>query len=166
MCPYCCMGEVSLHFILFFFCLQLLSPQFDALLSDGGNAKVLVSEGVYISNYSCISQVQEGVVNCGAVRGRGVEDGKVCVTRGGAIEVRMREGVSMKRGPISGGELRTLSLQCDTIPNGMIPDELCNLFLSVLIDEDKGVVVGVVSIIFMPSFSGVDDVFIITDRDV
>ena len=51
------MGEISLHFILLFFSFQLLSPQLNALLSDGGNVKVLVSEGVYIGNDSCISQM-------------------------------------------------------------------------------------------------------------
>ena len=55
--PDCCMGEVLLHFILLFLSLQLLSPQLNVLLSDGGNVKVLVPEGVYISDYSCISQM-------------------------------------------------------------------------------------------------------------
>ena len=54
-CSDCCMGEVSLHLILFFLSFQLLSSQLDALLSDGGDAKVLVSEGVYIGNDSCIT---------------------------------------------------------------------------------------------------------------
>ena len=66
---------------------------------------MLVSESVDIGNDSCISQVQEGIVNCGTVWGRGVEDGKVSITRGGAIEVRMGEGVSMERSSISRGEL-------------------------------------------------------------
>ena len=66
---------------------------------------MLVSESVDIGNDSCISQVQEGIVNCGTVRGRGVEDGKVSIMRGGAIEVRMGEGASMERSSISRGEL-------------------------------------------------------------
>ena len=66
---------------------------------------MLVSESVDISNDSCISQVQEGIVNCGAVRGRGVEDGEISITRGGAIEVRMGEGTGMERSSISRGEL-------------------------------------------------------------
>ena len=109
-CPDCCMGEISLHFILLLFSLQLLSSQLDALLSDGGNAKVLVSEGVYIGNDSRISQMQEGIVNYSAVGSRGMEDGKVSVARGGTIEVRMGEGASMKRGSISGGEFGAFSL--------------------------------------------------------
>ena len=104
------MGEVLLHFILFFLSLQLLSPQLNALLPDGGNTKVLVSEGVYIGDDSRISQMQKGVVNYSAVRGGGVEDGKVSVARGGAIEVRMGEGASMERGSISGGEFGAFSL--------------------------------------------------------
>ena len=75
------------------------------LLSDGGKAEVLVSKGMNVSNHSCISQMQEGVIYCGAVRGSGVENGKISVTRDGAIEVRMGEGASMERGPISRGEL-------------------------------------------------------------
>ena len=48
----------------------------------------------------------------------------------------------------------------------MIPDELCDFFLSVLIDKDEGVMARVVGIVFMPSFSRMDDVFIVTDRDM
>ena len=65
---------------------------------------MLVLKGVNISNHSCIPQMQEGVVYCGVVRGGGVENGKISVTRDGAIEVRMGEGASMERGPISRGE--------------------------------------------------------------
>ena len=53
----CCMGEIPLYFILLFLSFQLLSSQLNVLLSDGGNAEVLVSEGVDIGYYSCISQV-------------------------------------------------------------------------------------------------------------
>ena len=125
------MGEISLHFILLFLSLQLLSSQLNALLSDGGNTKVLVSEGVYISDDSRISQVQEGVINYGAVRGRGVKDGKISVARDGAIEVCMRERASMKRGSISGGKFGAFSLQCNTIPNGMVPNEFGDFFLPI-----------------------------------
>ena len=127
---------------------------------------MLVSESMDISNYSCISQMQEGIVYCGMVRGRGVKNGEVGVTRGGAIEVRMGEGTGVEWGSISRGEFRSFSLQCDTIPDGVIPDESRNFFLSVLIDEDKGVVMRVVSIIFIPSFPRMDDIFVITDGDV
>ena len=48
----------------------------------------------------------------------------------------------------------------------MIPDESCDFFLSVLIDKDKRVVTGVVSVILVPSFPRMDDVFVVTDRDV
>ena len=48
----------------------------------------------------------------------------------------------------------------------MIPDEFCNFFLSVLIDKDKRVVTGVVSVILMPPFPRMDGVFVVTDRDV
>ena len=48
----------------------------------------------------------------------------------------------------------------------MIPDESCNFFLSILIDKDERVVARVVSIVFVPSFPRMDDVFVVTDRDV
>ena len=48
----------------------------------------------------------------------------------------------------------------------MIPDELCDFFFPIFIDKDEGVVAGVMSIVFMPPFSRVDDLFIVTDRDV
>ena len=108
--PDCCMSEISLHFILLFFSFQFLSPQLDALLSDSGNAEVLVSKGMDVGDNSRISQVQECVVNYGAVRGGGVEDSKVSVTRSGTIEVRMGEGAGMKRGSIGGGEFGAFSL--------------------------------------------------------
>ena len=104
-CPDCCMCEVSFYFILLFLSLQFLSSQLDALLSDGGNAKVLVSEGVYIGDDSCISQVQEGIVNYGAVRGRGMKDAEVSIARGWAIEVCMGKRASMERGSVGRGEL-------------------------------------------------------------
>ena len=66
---------------------------------------MLVSEGVDISYYSCVSQMQEGIIYYGAIRGRGMKDAKVSVARGRAIEVRMRERTSMERGPISRGKL-------------------------------------------------------------
>ena len=95
-----------------------------------------------------------------------MKDAKISVARGRAIEVRMREGTSMERGPIGRGELQSFPLQRDTIPNGMIPDEFRNFFFSVFIDKDKGIVAGVTSIVFMPSFSRMDGVFIVTDRDM
>ena len=160
------MGEISLHFILLFLSFQLLSSQLDALLSDGGNAEVLVSEGVDISYHSWISQVQKGIVYYGAVRGRGMKDTEVSIARGGAIKVCMREGTSMERGPIGRGELRLFPLQRDTISNGMIPDEFCDFFLSIFIDKDERIMAGVMSIVFVPSFSRMDGVFVVTDRDV
>ena len=48
----------------------------------------------------------------------------------------------------------------------MIPDEFRNFFFSVFIDKDEGIVAGIMSIVFIPSFSRMDDVFVITDRDV
>ena len=160
------MGEISLHLVLLFLSLQFLSSQFNALLSDGGNAEMLVSEGVDIGYYPCISQVQKGIVYYGAVRGRGMEDPKVGVARGGAIEVRMRKGASMERGPIGRGELRPFPLQRDAIFSRMIPDEFRDLFFSIFIDEDEGVMARVVGIVLMPSFPRMDDVFVVTDRDV
>ena len=48
----------------------------------------------------------------------------------------------------------------------MIPDEFCNLFFPILVDKDKGVVTRVASVIFVPSFSRMDDFLIVTDGDV
>ena len=127
---------------------------------------MLVSKGVDISYHPCISQVQKGIIYYGAVGGRGVENTEVSVARGGAIEVCMRERMGVKRGPIGRGELRLFPLQRNTIPNGMIPDEFCNFFFPIFIDKDKGVVTRVVSVVFMPSFPRMDDVFVVAHRDV
>ena len=48
----------------------------------------------------------------------------------------------------------------------MIPDESRDFLLPIFIDKDKGVVARVMSVILMPSFPRVDDIFIITDGDV
>ena len=48
----------------------------------------------------------------------------------------------------------------------MVSDEFCNFFLSVFIDENKGVMARVVGVVLMPSFPRMDDVFVIADRDV
>ena len=48
----------------------------------------------------------------------------------------------------------------------MIPDEFCDFFFSVFVDKDEGVMTGVVGIVLMPSFPRMDDVFVVTDRDV
>ena len=127
---------------------------------------MLVSKGVDISNDSSVPQVQEGIVNYGAVRGRGVEDDKVSVARGRTIEVCMGKGASVERGSISRGELGTFSLQCNTIPDRMVPDEFCDFFLSILIDENEGVMTRVVGIVLMPPFPRMDDIFVVADRDV
>ena len=128
--------------------------------------KVLVSEGMDISYHPCISQMQKGVIYYGAVGGRGVKNAEISVVRGGAIEVCMRERTSMERGPIDRGELRLFPLQCNTIPNRMIPDESCNFFFPIFIDKDKGIVAGITSIVFIPPFSRMDEFFIVTYRDV
>ena len=48
----------------------------------------------------------------------------------------------------------------------MIPDESRNFFFPVFIDKDERVMARVVSIVLMPSFPRMDDVFVVTDRDV
>ena len=127
---------------------------------------MLVLEGMDIGYYSCIWEMQEGVIYYGTVRGRGMKDAKISVTRGGAIEDCMREGTSMKGGSISRGELQSFPLQRDTISNGMIPDEFRNFLFPIFVDKDEGIVAGITSIVFMPSFSRMDEFFLITHRDV
>ena len=95
-----------------------------------------------------------------------MKDAKISVARGGTIEVCMRERTGVERGPIGRGEFRSFPLQCNTIPNRMIPDEFRNFFFSIFIDKDKGIVARIMSVVFMPSFSRVDDIFVVTDRDV
>ena len=58
-----------------------------------------------ISNDSCVSQVQKSVIYYGAIGGGGMEDGKVCVARGGAIEICMGKRAGMEGDSIGGSEL-------------------------------------------------------------
>ena len=69
----CCMRQVALHFILLLFSFELLSPQLDSLLLDSGKAEVLLSQGVDICDYPCISQMQKCVIHHGAIDCRGVK---------------------------------------------------------------------------------------------
>ena len=48
----------------------------------------------------------------------------------------------------------------------MIPNEFGDFLLSIFIDENEGVMTRVVGIVLMPSFPRMDDVFVVTDRDV
>ena len=95
-----------------------------------------------------------------------MKNAEISVARGGAIEICVRERTGMERGPISRGKLRSFPLQRNTIPNRMIPDEFRDFFFPIFIDKDKGVVTRVVSIVFMPSFPRMDDIFVVTDRDM
>ena len=73
--PNRCMSQVALHFVLFLFSFELLSPQLCPLLPDGGEAKVLLPQSVDICDDPCISQMQECVIYDSAVNRRGVKKG-------------------------------------------------------------------------------------------
>ena len=55
--------------------------------------------------------------------------------------------------------LRSLALEYNPISYWGVLDESSNLLLSILIDEDKGVVFGIAGIIFVPSFPRVHQFF-------
>ena len=105
-----CMSQILLYFKFSFFALQLLSRELCPLPLDLRNTKILGSEGVDISYYSWISQVEESVVNNESVRSGGMEGGKVSVPWHATIEVGMGEGSSMKGGPVDGSVLCPSSL--------------------------------------------------------
>ena len=48
----------------------------------------------------------------------------------------------------------------------MIPDEFCDFFFPIFIDKDEGIVAGIMSVVFMPSFSRMNEFFIIAHRDM
>ena len=48
----------------------------------------------------------------------------------------------------------------------MIPDELRDFLFPIFIDKDEGIVAGIMSVVFMPSFSRMNEFFIIAYRDV
>ena len=64
----------------------------------------------------------------------------------------MREGSGMQRGTIGGGVFRSFALEYNPISHWGVLDESSNFFLSIFINEDEGVMFGVSSIVFVPSF--------------
>ena len=75
------------------------------------NAEILCSEGVNISYYALVSQLEKGVVNDESVWGGGVEWSEVSVPWLVAIEIGMREGSGVKGGSIDRSVLCSSPLQ-------------------------------------------------------
>ena len=99
---------------------------------------MLLSKGVNVSNDSCISQVQEGIIDCGTVKHGGMEDGKLSVMRGIAIEIWVGEESGMQGGTIDRVMLCTFPLKHDPISHWKVFNKTGDFFLSVLIDKDSG----------------------------
>ena len=74
----------------------------------------------------------------------------------------------MKGGPVDGSVLCPSSLQCHAISQVQVVNVLCQFFSSVLIDEDKGVVLCIVDVKLDPIFPRVIQVFlfIAVDQDM
>ena len=68
---------------------------------DFCDAKILCSEGVDVSYYSFVSQLEKGVVNDESVWGGGVEGSKISVSWLVTIEVGVGEGSGVERGSIN-----------------------------------------------------------------
>jgi hypothetical protein len=71
------MGEVSLHGVFLLFCLSLDVVELNPLSFDVCKARILRAQCVDVGNDTCISKVEECVVNDKAVVRGGVEDGEV-----------------------------------------------------------------------------------------
>ena len=55
--------------------------------------------------------------------------------------------------------LRSFALEYDPISHWGVLDEASDLFFPVFIDEDEGVVLGVSSVVLVPSFSRMHELF-------
>ena len=72
----------------------------------------------------------------------------------------------MQGSAIGEGMFCSLSLEHDPISYWSVLDKLSNFLLPVFIDEDEGVVFGISSIVFMPSFPRIYQLFVIADGNV
>ena len=118
-----------------------------------------------ISYYSSVSQLKEGVVNDESIWGGGVEGGEISVPWHVTIEIGMREGSGMKGGSVDRSVLCPLSLQCHTISQVQIANILGQFLSSILINEDKWVVLCVVNVELDPVFPRVIWVFFVAVTD-
>ena len=66
----------------------------------------------------------KSIIDDEPVRRRGMEEGKISVSRDVATEVCMGEGSSMERGCVDGGVLCSSSLQCYTVSYVQVADVL------------------------------------------
>ena len=79
----------------------------------------------------------------------------------------MREGSGVQGGTIDGSVFCSFALEHDSISYWGVFDEASDFFFPILIDEDKGVVSGISSIVLVPSFPRMHEfLFFIADRDV
>jgi hypothetical protein len=74
-----CMGEISLHDILFLFRLTLDGVELNPLPFDVHKVCVLCLQGVNVGYNSCIAKVEQSVVHYEAVVRGWVKDGKISV---------------------------------------------------------------------------------------
>ena len=117
---------------------------------------MLLSQGVDVCDYPCISQMQECIIHHGAIDCGGVEESQLCVARSVPIEIGMRERSGVQWGTVSGGVFRSFALEYNPIPHWGVLDEAGDFLFSVLIDEDKWVVFGVSSVTPQPGCSEFD----------
>ena len=103
-----------------------------------------------ISNDTGVLEGFDGVVNDGARSVRGVEDVEICVLRTRASIVGGGIGTSVKWHGMNGVVLTPSALETCFVLMGFVADVGGSLRLSLLVDKEEGVVLGVRSVKFLP----------------
>jgi hypothetical protein len=74
-------SEISLHDVFLLFRLALDGVELDPLPLDVSEARILCTEGVDVRNDTCVSKVEQRVVDYEAIVRRRIEDGEISVSQ-------------------------------------------------------------------------------------
>jgi len=108
---------------------------------------------INVSDNSRILEIYNGVVDEKAGGGRWVENIEVVVFDPQAIEIGSRVCSCMKRNGVLGIAMLTSPYKVSVDPDLSKGDIACHLVLTILIEEDKGVLSRITAIVLTPSVS-------------
>ena len=133
-------------------------------MKKGGGWKNPLPNGGGTGPRRMIFEVEKGVVNKKVAGRQGVEDIKVGVLDPRAIEVRGRKGSSMKGGGIFVIPLVSHFYKVSVFPNTSIANIPSCFHMSLFVEEETRVEVGLSSIIPYPPFTRVIRVLEVTSK--
>ena len=161
---YSCMGEIALHSEEFSLGAIFGIVQLDPSSLHVGQLVLVCSVPVYVSDDPWVFEVNEGVVNEELTGRQRMEDVKVSVLNPSMVEVGRRESPSMEGGGILTFSFVMYSYKVGVFPNAPIGNVLSCFCLSLFIEKDNGIKVGLSTIIPYPPFTRVVRVLEVTGK--